>query len=73
MGVPRAHSTRGQKGRRRSHLRLTAKALVSCTHCQKPVLPHKVCSYCGYYGSKEVINVLGKELKKQEKKKQQNK
>ncbi|MEK7506670.1 MAG: 50S ribosomal protein L32 [Patescibacteria group bacterium] len=69
MGVPRAHSTRGQKGRRRSHLALKPLVLVSCPHCGKNKLPHIVCKYCGYYGGKEVVNVLAKELKKKEKQK----
>jgi len=69
MGVPRAHSTRGQKGRRRSHLALSAKALSLCAQCKKPKLSHSVCIFCGYYGGKEIINVIGKALKKSEKRK----
>jgi large subunit ribosomal protein L32 len=67
MGVPRAHSTRGQKGRRRSHLALKPTALVLCEHCKKPKYPHTVCKYCGYYKGREVVNVLARELKKKEK------
>jgi len=67
VGVPRAHSTRGQKGRRRSHLALSKKVLVLCSHCKKARLPHTMCKYCGFYESKEVINVLAKELKKKDK------
>ena len=67
MGVPRAHSTRGQKGRRRSHLALKPLGLVSCEHCRKLKLPHVVCSHCGFYGGEERVNVLEKELKKKEK------
>jgi len=69
MGVPRAHSTRGQKGRRRSHLALKSSGLVLCPHCGKSKMAHRVCKYCGYYGQKEVVNVLARELKKKEKKK----
>jgi large subunit ribosomal protein L32 len=68
MGVPRAHSTRGQKGRRRSHLALKKLALVSCPHCGKAMIPHVACKYCGFYGNQEVVNVLARELKKKEKK-----
>ena len=68
MGVPRAHSTRGQKGRRRSHLALTPLGLVSCPHCGKPKLPHIVCRACGYYASRAVVNVLARELKRKQKK-----
>ena len=67
MGVPRAHSTRGQKGRRRSHLALKPTGAALCAHCGKNKLPHRACKYCGYYGQKEVINVLARELKKKEK------
>ncbi len=70
MGVPRAHSTRAQKGRRRSHLALTKLVLVTCSQCKKPNLPHTVCKSCGYYEGVEVVNVLGRELKKKEKKAQ---
>jgi large subunit ribosomal protein L32 len=72
MGVPRAHSTRGQKGRRRSHLALKKVGLVSCSHCHKLILPHTVCKYCGFYNGREVINIIARELKKKEKK-QKNK
>lgn len=68
MGVPRAHSTRGQKGRRRSHLALVPKAFSVCPHCGKPRLPHMVCAYCGFYKDTEVVHVLTKDVKKKEKK-----
>ena len=67
MGVPRAHSTRGQKGRRRSHLALKPVGLASCDHCHKPKLSHVICPHCGFYKGEERINVLEKELKKKEK------
>lgn len=67
MGVPRAHSTRGQKGRRRSHLALKPIGLALCPQCRKPKLPHAICLSCGFYKGEEQINVLAKELKKKEK------
>ena len=69
MGVPRAHSTRGQKDRRRSHLALDKLGLPLCSHCRKPKMPHRVCKSCGFYDNKEVINVLARELKRKEKQK----
>ena len=29
--------------------------LSTCSHCHQPVRPHTVCSNCGYYDGKEVI------------------
>jgi len=73
MGVPRAHSTRGQKGRSRSHLALKPPGLVKCDHCSKLKLPHTICLNCGFYKGEEKINVLAKELKKKEKHKKKQK
>ena len=67
MAVPRHHMAKGKQLRRRSHLALKPKKLVECSQCKKNILPHLVCKYCGFYKGKEVVNVLAKELKKQEK------
>jgi hypothetical protein len=37
-------------------------------HPGKPVLPHTVCGYCGFYKGKELINVMAKLEKKEQKK-----
>jgi len=48
--------------------------LVSCEHCRKLKPSHIICPHCGFYKGEERINVLEKELKKQEKaKKKQSK
>ncbi|KKU20284.1 MAG: 50S ribosomal protein L32 [Candidatus Nomurabacteria bacterium GW2011_GWA1_46_11] len=67
MGVPRAHSTRGQKGRRRSHLALKPANFSTCSNCHKQKLSHRACPHCGYYNGRAVVNVLAKELRKKEK------
>jgi len=61
---------KGKQLRRRSHLALKPLKLADCLKCKKKILPHSVCKFCGYYRNQEVINVLAKELKKQEKAKQ---
>ena len=61
---------KGKQLRRRSHLALSARSLTVCAHCGKAVRPHTVCKACGYYKGREVINVLAKQMKKAEKKKQ---
>lgn len=62
---------KGKQLRRRSHLALKKQALTACGQCKKMIKPHRVCSYCGYYKGREVINVLAKKMKKAEKKKHQ--
>lgn len=69
MAVPRSHLAKGRQGRRRSHLALKKKSLVDCSQCKKKKLGHIICSNCGYYKGREVVNVVAKELKKKEKEK----
>jgi len=67
MAVPRHRHTRSSVGQRRMHIFIKPASLTTCKKCSKPVRPHVICQYCGYYKGKEFINVLGK-LNKKEKK-----
>jgi large subunit ribosomal protein L32 len=58
---------KGKQLRRRSHLALKPKQLAKCAHCNREIMPHAVCKFCGYYKGREVVSVLSKELKKREK------
>ena len=44
--------------------------MVKCAKCGKPVLPHTICGYCGYYKGTEFVNVMAKLEKKEQKKRQ---
>jgi len=70
MTVPKRHHTSSKRDRRRAHIHIERATLTSCPKCGKPVLPHIVCSNCGYYKGIEVIDVL-KKLDKKEKKKRE--
>jgi large subunit ribosomal protein L32 len=63
MGKPRRHHTKSRTNMRRSHQALKPKELITCTHCKAQVMPHRVCSNCGYYKGEEIVNVL-KDIKK---------
>ena len=67
-GVQTQRHTKGKRNRRRSHLALTKTFISVCSKCDKAVLPHHICAYCGHYNGREVIDVLAK-LDKKEKKK----
>lgn len=61
---PKRKLSKGRRDRRRAHDGLTAANLVACGNCGTMILPHVVCPNCGFYRTREVI-----EVKKEEKKK----
>ena len=70
MAVPKRRRTSSAAGQRRMHIYITPASLTSCKKCGKPIRPHTACPHCGYYKGREVINVLGKLTKKEQKQKE---
>lgn len=67
MAVPKQRQNKSRRNRRRANISLKEPQLVKCKKCGKPVLPHTVCEYCGFYKGKEYINVMAKLEKKERK------
>ncbi|MFA5249703.1 MAG: 50S ribosomal protein L32 [Candidatus Paceibacterota bacterium] len=67
MSVPKWNQTSSKRDQRRGNIFITPKNTNVCPKCGKAVLPHTVCSYCGFYKGREVINVMAK-LERKEKK-----
>lgn len=55
MAVPKRRTSRSKQGSRRSHHHARPPQVQYCSHCNEPVLPHRVCPNCGYYQGREVI------------------
>ncbi len=70
MGLPVKRHTNSKRKRRRSHLALKIPKFIRCAHCNSLILPHRVCSECGFYRGIKVIDVLAKLDKKEKKKKE---
>jgi len=68
MAVPKRRLSISKKNRRRRNIFLKTPKLIKCSKCGKPVLPHTVCGYCGFYKGKEYVNVMAKLEKKEQKK-----
>jgi large subunit ribosomal protein L32 len=61
--LPKRKLGKGRKGRRRSHLALSAPNMVRCPKCHAMRLPHEVCPSCGSYRGIEVIKMVKEEKK----------
>jgi large subunit ribosomal protein L32 len=58
MAVPKSKVSKARRDKRRnSHWKLDAPTLVACEKCGEPKQPHRVCSSCGTYGKKQVVQV----------------
>ena len=58
MAVPKSKITRSKRGMRRAHDSLREANINECGNCGEFKLPHHVCSSCGYYGSKEIVQTV---------------
>jgi large subunit ribosomal protein L32 len=57
MPNPKRRHSKSRSRKRRAHDALEATSLSPCPNCQSPRMPHRVCPKCGYYGTRQVIEV----------------
>lgn len=55
--APKRRIGKTRKRLRRSHHALSAPGMVVCPNCGELKLAHKVCSVCGYYDGRKVVEV----------------
>ncbi len=65
--VVRMRHTKGHTANRRSHHALKGARFVACSKCGAQHLMHRVCTNCGNYRGRMVVDTLKKEIKKTKK------
>ena len=65
--VVRMRSTKSHTGNRRSHHAIESTSFSKCENCKVLKRRHTVCSSCGYYRGKKVLDLVKKAEKKQKK------
>ncbi|MEW5745795.1 MAG: 50S ribosomal protein L32 [Nitrospirota bacterium] len=61
MANPTHRHSKARRDKRRANWKGQAPALVACPDCKELKMPHRVCSSCGSYNGKQVIEVISKE------------
>ncbi len=67
--VVRMRSTKSHTKNRRSHHALKSTSFSKCENCQSLKRRHTVCSSCGFYQGKKVMDLVKNTEKKQKKEK----
>jgi large subunit ribosomal protein L32 len=55
MAVPKRKKSRSNTKKRRSQWKARPSPYAECPHCHKPKLPHRVCTNCGKYAGRTVV------------------
>ena len=55
--LPKRKYAKSRQGKRRSHLKLSVPSLGYCNQCHSPKLSHHICSVCGSYNGREVMEI----------------
>lgn len=56
FAVPFRKVSKTRKRMRRSHMAMEMPGMTKCTSCGEVIKPHRVCTKCGSYKGKVVIN-----------------
>ena len=54
---PKKRHSRQRKGKRRASIKLRAVSGINCPNCGKPILPHMICKFCGFYKGRQVLQL----------------
>jgi len=60
MALPKRKHSKARRDKSRTHWKLTMAPLSKCPQCAQPVMPHRVCSRCGYYRGRQVLVIAEK-------------
>lgn len=57
MQAPKRKKSKSARNMRRSHDGLTRVSAAKCKNCGEIILPHAVCTACGHYRGRTLLNV----------------
>ena len=63
MALPKRRHSSSRQGKRRGEQKIRVPSISVCPNCKSPKLPHRICSICGYYKGRQVIQIKEKEKK----------
>ncbi len=61
MAVPRNRSSNARKNSRRAHMAKKKVITTKCSNCEKKILSHRMCPYCGFYANRSIVGAKEEE------------
>jgi len=61
MANPTHRHTRSRRDKRRANWKGRTPTTVLCPDCSEPKQPHRVCTSCGTYSGRKVLEIVEKE------------
>jgi len=53
--LPKRRISTHRQGKRRASQKLIPPKLIKCSHCEKLIISHQVCPYCGFYKGELIV------------------
>jgi large subunit ribosomal protein L32 len=66
MALPKRKHSKARRDKSRTHWKLAIPGLTKCLQCGRMIIPHRVCTYCGYYRGRQVVVIAEKKPKAQQ-------
>jgi large subunit ribosomal protein L32 len=57
MAHPKRRQSKSRSAKRRTHYKASAPTVATCPNCGSNKQPHVVCTTCGYYNGRKIIDV----------------
>lgn len=63
MALPKRKHSKARRDKSRTHWKLAVKSVSPCPQCAAPIIPHRICTSCGFYRGRQVIVIREKKPK----------
>ena len=60
MPLPKRQHSKQRGRKRRTHWKLSVPSFSKCPQCEKPIIPHRICPFCGYYKGSQIVAIKTK-------------
>jgi large subunit ribosomal protein L32 len=57
MALPKRRKSHARVRTRQQQWRAEKITTTTCPHCSAVIVPHRVCTHCGYYNGRQILEI----------------